>query len=106
MSASDRTGASIRQDSCSTLHLPIKWMEGLAFRKDNRETCAHSADEIRAEPFAPSKLGFRCKVTTIEMPTQPTKDSIFNIFKKINFFSLVVPSYGTPSYYLCNEIAF
>ncbi len=100
MSASDRTGASVRQDSCSTPHLPIKWMEGLAFRKDNRETCAHSADEIRADPFAPSKLGFRCKVTAIHIAPQPTKGSIF---KKNQLFSLVVPSYGTPIDYFCRK---
>ena len=85
-SVSDRTGASVRQDSCSTQHLPIKWMEGLAFRKDNQETCAHSADKIRAELSTPSKLGFWCKVTAIHIATQPTKGSIFNISKKKSTF--------------------
>ena len=65
--------------------LPIKWMEGLAFREDRWELRALSADEFRAELFNPSKLGFWCKVNAILLAPQPTLDSIFVCsIKKIN----------------------
>ena len=50
---------------------------GLAIRKDSRELWSRSADEFRAEPFNPSKLGFCGKVTAIVLATQPTKGSIY-----------------------------
>lgn len=39
--------------------------------------CTRSADENRAEPLDPSKLGFCCKITTISPPPQPSKGGIF-----------------------------
>lgn len=39
--------------------------------------CTRLADEFRAEPLNPSKLGFRCKITTISPHPQPTKGGIF-----------------------------
>ena len=54
-------------------------MEELAIRKDYRELCTRSADDFRAEPLDPSKLGFRRKSTTISPPPQPSKGGIFKI---------------------------
>ena len=52
-------------------------MEGLAFRKERRELCTRSADEFRAEPLDPSKLGFNCKISVISLLPQPSKGGIF-----------------------------
>ena len=61
-------------------------MEGLAIRKDSRELWSRSTDEFRAEPFVPSKLGFRCKITAIQLAPQPTKGSIFQKMNPIDIF--------------------
>jgi hypothetical protein len=46
--------------------------------------CAHSVDEIRAEP---SLIGFRCKISDRRKTPQPTKDSILGFWVFFLVFS-------------------
>ena len=64
------------QESCSSQHLSIKWMERLAFREDCQE-CAHvGRRSLVQNPLIPSRSGFGCKGKKIPDTTQPSKDSI------------------------------
>lgn len=65
------------QDSCSSQHLSIKWVEGFAFVRTAKNRAHIWPTKFRAEPLCPPRSGFCCKGTWILVILQPSKDSIF-----------------------------